>query len=91
MRKLTDGDDLTLRALALSWIAAEHLPQNSGQRRSLIESAIDQYEADQLKAAAWLVEAKALLGNWKTHLGSDRSSCDETGTVLWDRISALLD
>lgn len=94
MQKLTEGDDQVLRVLALSWLSAEHIPQNAGQRRYLIQSVIEQYETGQRQVSEALSsksheEAIALLGIWKTHLGSSRDTCDALGKSIWDRIEKL--
>jgi len=52
---LLAGDDTVLRVLAMSWMDAKEyrsVKQNSGQRRSLIERAIQDYEAMRCSKAA---------------------------------------
>lgn len=48
-----DGEDTVLRVLAMSWMDAKNyrsVHQNAGQRMSLIEKAIREYEATRNRA-----------------------------------------
>jgi len=46
-------------------------------------------ERDTLEARC--EEQTELLDIWRTWLGAGRESCDTSGKVLWDRITAVLD